>query len=236
MEDELPHRRVIRRSEIAGGGPDMGRILSLSDGIFAFAMTLLVLELTVPVLPATLTKNSPSGVLNGWLGAALIRDIPTFSAFALAFVLIGLWWMIHTRTFARIRRWDQTLLWLNLVFLLMIAITPFILGVLENPAYGETTVAVAVYAGAEGFTGFVLVAMWWYASEGHRLIDPELDAALIRYYREIGVGRASVFVLSFALAFWNPQVALYSFVLVFVAQYAVQRRHNVERRHRGERA
>jgi uncharacterized membrane protein len=228
MEDEETPVAGLRRTDLEVGGPDLGRILSLTDGIFAFAMTLLVLELTLPVLPMALVQ-APVHSINGWLGAALIRDIPTFVAYAFAFLIIGVWWMVHLQTFARIRRWDRRLVWMNLVFLMLIAITPFILGILESPSYGLTPVGVAVYAGTEAVTGLLLVAMWFYASEHHRLIDPAMDPALIRYYRELGLGRSAVFLVSFGLAFWNPMVALYSVVLVFVAQLLVRRRHHVQR-------
>ncbi len=124
-------RRHLRHLDTRIQGEDLGRIVSLSDGVFAFALTLLVLSLTVPLPKAPAMTFS-----NGQLGAALGADWYTFLAYGFAFVMIALWWSIHNRTFYYIAKFDSTLVWLNLLLLAQIAVMPFVLGVFATYGFG----------------------------------------------------------------------------------------------------
>ncbi len=124
-------------------GDDLSRLLSLSDGVFAFAFTLLVLQLTVPVID---TSGLSDGQISQRLAGALGGEVPAILAFALGTIFIGLQWVVHHRTFRDIRRYDPILLWLNLGFLATVAINPFLLGVFIR--YPTTSAAVMLYGGA----------------------------------------------------------------------------------------
>src|SRR5713226_10354308 len=89
------------------------RVESFSDGVFAIAITLLVLELKVP----------PAG--NSQLSTLLIRQWPSYVAFLASFAFIGIMWINHHRLFTLIRRSDHTLLVLNLLLLLGVTVVPF---------------------------------------------------------------------------------------------------------------
>jgi uncharacterized membrane protein len=93
-------------------------VLALSDGVFAIAMTLLVLNIAVPDL-------GPSPPPQEGLRAVGVDVIPRVVTFAVSFFLAGMYWMIHHRTFQYIRRVDQPLLWLNLAALMLVCLFPF---------------------------------------------------------------------------------------------------------------
>ena len=107
-----------------GTGDDISRILALSDGVFAFARTLLVLTLTVPAFDPTLTADQASRALWGYLWSP--AGYRPFLGYLFAFLMIAIWWMAHHRTFRYIERYDRTLVWLNLFLLLEIAVMPFV--------------------------------------------------------------------------------------------------------------
>ncbi len=176
-------------------GGDLSRIISLSDGVFAFALTLLVLSLAVPSFPSGLTSSE----LSGHLGRALQRDYPAFLGYAFAFFMIATWWVVHHRTFSYIRRYTGVLIGINMALLLEIAVMPFVLTVYS--LYSETQVAVALFSATQAITGLTAGALWGYATYHHQLVDPELDDRLIRYYRLRGLVTPVVFGLAFAVSF-----------------------------------
>ena len=92
---------------------ETSRIEAFSDGMFAIAITLLILEVKVPV-PA-----------EGHLAQGLVKQWPSYLAFVLSFVYIGVMWMNHHRMFTHIRRSNDTLLVLNLLLLLGVTAVPF---------------------------------------------------------------------------------------------------------------
>lgn len=195
----------------AGMGDDLSRILSLSDGIFAFAMTLLVIQLTVPsgVCQTLVSSNACSSAL----ASALADHRVVFFAYVLTFLIISLWWTSHTRVFRFIRQFDGLLVWLNLLFLLTIAVSPFALGVFQ--AYSETRVAVILFAGVEATSGLLLSATWWYAQH-ERFIVPHADPRVLRYLSlRIGLSPLA-FVVSIPVALVDANVAPYVWFGIFL--------------------
>ncbi len=154
-----------RRSEYG-----LGRVLAISDGVFAFAVTLLVLDLFVPVL-------SP-GALSADLWEALSQEYISFFNYLLSFLIAGVWWNAHHRNFGLIRSSDSTLRWLNLLFLAWIALLPFFTKILDQ--YNNLQIAVVLYATDQAAAGLFITLSWWYASRNHRLIDRNLKNGKIR--------------------------------------------------------
>src|SRR5215467_3231249 len=107
MDDEQRLRSYDRKH-------DPTRVLALSDGVFAIAITLLVLEIHVPDLSGGET-----------LGQALQDVRPSFVAFLISFVVIAIAWAGHRDFFSLIRRTDRNLVWLNILYLLPISVLPF---------------------------------------------------------------------------------------------------------------
>ena len=99
------------------------RIETLSDGIFAIVMTLLILEFHVPNLPS----NAP----NVEVAPALMALWPKFISYIVAFVSLGFFWVGHHIMYHGIRRADRTLLWLNIFFFMFVSLLPFSTSVLN---------------------------------------------------------------------------------------------------------
>src|SRR6266487_2297011 len=125
-----------QRSEMSAA---LERLIFLSDGVFAIAITLLVLDIT-PLIPAHLSQTELSGLL---LSSELWRPIATY---ALSFIILSVYWTTHQRIFHYIKRSDNVLTWLNVFFLLCIAFLPVPTKVLG--LQGDQQAAVVFYVGS----------------------------------------------------------------------------------------
>jgi uncharacterized membrane protein len=140
---------------------ETARIEAFSDGVFAIAITLLILEIKVP---------APK---QGNLAAALLRQWPSYVAFLLSFVYIGVMWINHHRMFTLIRRSTDALLVLNLLLLLGVTVVPFPTAVLAAHlgGPGEQTAAL-VYNATFVVLAIFFNLLWRYAIK-HRLVHEQ---------------------------------------------------------------
>ena len=150
---------------------DSTRVEAFSDGVFAIAATLLVLELAVPT------------VRDGF-AAALTDEWAAYIAFVAAFANIGVLWMGHHTAFSRIVAADSGLLWRNLVLLLTVAVTPFPTAVIAS-AYrvgstADQSVAVISYAIVGMGWGLALLLLFGYLGSHRYLVDPSTPPHFFR--------------------------------------------------------
>jgi uncharacterized membrane protein len=184
------------------------RLEALVDGVFAVVMTLLILTLTVP--------REPAGVSHAVLAKRLGHDLYTLRftllAYAISFVVSGVYWVGHHNQFEAIQRTDRVLLWITIVFLLSVTGIPFSTALLG--AYPDQQIAVVVYGGNLVVIGLVLSLQWRYATRGYRLIDQDLDPLLIRHAaRRILIG-PSAYLLAIGLSFISATTSIAIYVLV----------------------
>lgn len=189
------------------------RVTAFSDAVFAIAMTLLVLDLRAPDLPAKHSAGDLWHALAQW---------SSYAAFVLSFLVIGIYWLIHHHAFRQIRHVNGTLLWLNLIFLLGVTFIPYPTSVFDH--YGDEQPAVMLYAGTMAVVGFVWAALWFYATRDPHLIAPDADAAEIAAGRRRALTAPLVFLLSLGVAWFNPTLATYTWLLLFVANIAGRNR------------
>ncbi len=178
--------------------------MAISDGVFAFAVTLLALSLIAPALSTGAHQNE------------LVTDLmdmgPTFLSYFVSFFVIASWWRGHNRVFAHIKRCNSTLISLNFYFLLCITLIPFLTNLIIQ--YGNFELATILFAAMQVVTGAMLIIIWVYASRNHRLIDPRLDARVIKfnYHRETVV--IVIFLVSIPIAFFSTTLAQISWVAI----------------------
>jgi len=118
-------------------GRSLERLTALSDGLFAVAMTLLVLDLRVPVSKAG-SVSSEHG-----LWEALLKLGPSFAAYLLSFTMLGTFWLAQHTLLGILGRCDRTLTWINLGFLFVVSLLPFSAALLANNVH--LRLAVGVY-------------------------------------------------------------------------------------------
>lgn len=207
----------------AHSGEDLGRVFGLSDGIFAFALTLLVLQLTVPaaVCAGTATSPAPSASQCSVLvNQALAHEYTSFIYYAEAFIIIGVWWVIHHRQFRFIGRYDGRLVAMNLAFLGTIAIAPFVLGLYLN--YPDTVAGSFLFATEQAAAGFLLLALWVHA-ERRGLLNDDADGSTRRYIRLRGTLLPSCFAVGMAVALVAPAGVQFVWLAALVVSFSVRR-------------
>jgi uncharacterized membrane protein len=135
---------------------DLGleRVEAFSDAIFAFAATLLALTIAVPSAEEASFSRS--------LLRALQAALPSFVTFAVTFVVLGEAWVSHHRMFRMFRRADHTLVWLNLLLLLVVAFSPFPTALLGRAlGHNGAWVAATLYGTTWTVGGLLFNAVWW---------------------------------------------------------------------------
>jgi len=186
------------------------RLLFFSDAVFAIAITFLALDLRLPA------GETGQHVADAALWRALGELWPKYLSFLVSFMVIGLYWQGHHRMFRLINRFDDRLVWINLLFLLCIVVIPFPTTVLGEHA--NAPAAVILYAGVLALTGLLQAAIWRYATRRRRLVDTTLGADLYRHLVRVVSARMLVaplvFLLSMALAHRSPACAEYSWILI----------------------
>jgi TMEM175 potassium channel family protein len=177
---------------------EFNRIVSFSDGVFAIAITLLVLGLTVPPHKSDLRR-------------ALLNNQDDFIAYAISFAVLGRYWLAHHRFFSSLERFDGRLMTLNLVYLACIALVPFTASVLGD--YASHTEAVVLYA-----INMIAVSATFYAqliySTRAGLVRPEARA-VERQNAPVNLVVVGVFALSIPVAFLSPLAAMLMWLTIF---------------------
>jgi uncharacterized membrane protein len=191
-----PQSRSTRRP-IARGGEEFARVLAFSDGLFAIAMTLLVVGIAVPTL------SSPGD--EGQLWSAL-RDIDSaFVSFFISFAVIGRYWIAHHQFFRLLREMDYGLIWLNMAYLAFVAFLPFPTAVLGT--YFENPVSIVVYAVAIAVVSGLEVVMLRHAYR-HRLIEREIPEDVYRWGVLLSTVPIVFFLGSIPFAFLSSTLAV----------------------------
>ena len=187
----------------AGRGDDTSRIEAFSDAVFAIAITLLIIEIGVPHL-----DDEPPGTT---LPQALFGLWPSYLAYVISFLQIGVIWANHHNRFRFIERSDHGLLFLNILFLMCVAFVPFPTALLAEYLEGtaaERETAGVIYAGTLAVTAVFFTLLWIYAATNRRLVDRSLDTSLLRAMTRRYLLGTVAYVFVFLLAFVNVAASL----------------------------
>lgn len=180
----------------------LDRIVFFSDAVMAIAITLIVVQISVP------------RVSDSEIGAALSDGWPEYISFLLSFWVIGIYWFWHHVMFRSIVRYDTVFIWLNLLFLLCVAFLPFPTAVLGE--YGNESPAVVAYAATITLTGMASAALWWYATRDRRLVSRSLSDEDLRLFRRRSLVTPLVFAASIPIAVVHPTTAKLVWILSFI--------------------
>jgi uncharacterized membrane protein len=180
---------------------ETGRIEAFSDGVFAIAITLLVLDLKVPL---------PEGsVSTARLEAVLLNQWPAYLAFLTSFIAILIMWVNHHALFKLVARSDTLFMFANGFLLLVVTAVPFptslVADYLTTPAAG---LAVAVYAGVFVVSGISFNLLWFWAAYNHHLLKSTVSPAQVRAFSRIYPLGIPIYLAAAILAFWNPYVSV----------------------------
>ncbi len=176
-----------------------GRLETFADGVFAIAATLLILDV--------------HRTNDGSVASSLVHAWPSYLAYAISFLTIGIIWVNHHTVMKQIDRVDRTFLFLNVIFLMVVAFSPFPTRVLAETlrdgskaaafAYGLTFTAMAMTYGA----------LWFYAATGRRLIAESAEQRVVS-----GISRSfAPGSVIYGLATLSSLVSAYLAVVLYAA-------------------
>ncbi|HEU0019237.1 MAG TPA: TMEM175 family protein [Thermoleophilaceae bacterium] len=191
-----PHRQSPRRQPIARGDEEFARVLAFSDGLFAIAMTLLVVGIAVPEL-----SNPDEREL--WDALADLES--AYVSFFISFVVIGRYWIAHHQFFRLLSRLDYGLIWINMIYLAFVAFLPFPTALLGT--YFENPVSVAVYAVSIAIVSGLEVLLLRHAHR-HRLLERQLPEDVYRWGVLLSSTPVLFFLGSIPIAFASTTVAV----------------------------
>jgi uncharacterized membrane protein len=178
---------------------DTQRLEAFSDGVFAIAITLLIIEIGVPHVDADQS-----------LSHELRRLWPSYAGYVVSFLTIGVMWINHHNMFKDIVRVDHTLLVLNLLLLLGVAFVPFPTAVVAEyvrAKHHETEAALA-YGGTFVSIAVFFDALWLYASTGMRHIDEHVSEARVRSRTVRYLPGPILYAVGLPFAFVSPWIPL----------------------------
>jgi len=187
------------------------RIEAFSDGVFAIAITLLVLEIHVPERP------------EHGLGRALLDQWPAYASYVVSFLIVGIIWVNHHAVFDHLERADRPLLYLNLLLLLFIGLIPWPTNVLATYMHeggADERVAAVLYSLTMTLMGATFGALWVYASRHAGLLRDTLSREEIATRTRRFVIGAPLYALTVAVALVSAPLCL-ALNALLAAYYAV---------------
>jgi uncharacterized membrane protein len=186
---------------------ETNRLEAFSDGVFAVAITLLVLNIKPP-------PDTKLGDMQLW--SALLAQLPTMLAFVTSFATIGIMWINHHRLFNHIKRTDTGLMLLNLLLLLVIVFIPYPTALVAqqyalNP---ETHAAALLYSGTSVILAICFNILWRYAAYHNRLLGKDADTRAVKAISRQYLGGPLLYLIAFGLAFVNVAASIICILLL----------------------
>lgn len=202
---------------------ETGRVEAFSDGVFAVAITLLILNIEIP--DASVTKD---------LGSYLLGQWPMLLAFVASFFTIGIMWINHHKMFTRIKYIDNNLLLFNLFLLLVIVFIPYPTALVaeQYKNYPTGHLAAVVYSGTNIILALCFNLLWRYAAHNNRLLRKDVDPQdVLAINRQYLLG-PFIYLLAFGLAWINVPASLLLNLLLaifFVLPHRAKRHSSPEK-------
>jgi uncharacterized membrane protein len=184
-------------------GQSLERLAALSDGVFAIAMTLLVLDLHVPAAGGVSSEHD--------LWRALTQLAPRFVAYLMSFLTLGIFWVGQQTQLSRFTRCDRDLAWIHIGFLLAVSMTPFSTALLAE--FISYRVALLIYWLNIVLLGLALFASWRYATGAGLLKDDTNEEIRHAVERRIIIAQA-LYAVGALLCIVNTYLSIAVIVLV----------------------
>jgi uncharacterized membrane protein len=186
----------------AGGGVlGLTRVAALCDGVFAIAMTILVLEIVVPTAETVPADELPS---------ALRNVAPQVLVYVISFINLGVLWVGQHNQYHFIARADRWFLWINIGYLLLVSFMPLSTALLGH--YPLNRLALFVYGANLLAATLVLALHWHYATAGGRLIAGRLSPGVVRLAHRRILGSAAAYAIALVLSLLLPVAGLALFL------------------------
>jgi len=189
-------------------------VISFSDAIFAFAITLMTLSIDIPDLPTNLTQSE---LLN-----ELYALYPQFESYIISFAVIAIFWVSYHQVFNHIKGSHITMVYLNLIFLLLITLLSLSTSLIIN--YDTYQIPYIIYNLIVIITSFLLALIWWYATK-NKFLDKNLHPFFIKGLMANLMSIPIVFTISIILSFVNLNIGQYFWLLIIPINIAIRHKY-----------
>jgi uncharacterized membrane protein len=191
------------------------RVISFSDAVFAFAITLMALSIDIPDLPTHLTQSE--------LLDKLYDLYPQFESYVISFAVIAIFWVSYHQVFNHIKGSHITMVYLNLLFLLLITLLSLSTSLVIN--YGTYQIPYIIYCFIVIMTSSLLATIWWHATRNKRLVDKNLHPFFIKGVLVNLMSIPIVFTISIIISFVNLDIAQYFWLIIAPLNITIKRRY-----------
>ena len=182
------------------------RLEALVDGIFAFAMTLLVLSIDLPA-------SIPTASANQAILKYLIDLMPRLGSYVIVFLILGMLWYAHQRTFHFIKYIDTNILWINLIFLMFIALAPLTTNLAGD--YGNFQMGILPMEIHILIMNLIFGYMWYYTISRPEMLSHELNSLEIARAKERIIFQITTALAAICISFISPAWSTLPYILLF---------------------
>jgi uncharacterized membrane protein len=189
-------------------------VISFSDAVFAFAITFMALSVDIPDLPTDLTQSE--------LLDKLYDLYPQFESYIISFAVIAIFWVSYHQVFNHIKGSHITMVYLNLLFLLLITLLSLSTSLVIN--YGTYQIPYIIYCFLVIMTSLLLALIWWYATK-NKYLDKNLHPFFIKGVMANLMTIPIVFTISIIISFVNLNIAQYFWLVIVPLTIAIRRRY-----------
>ena len=179
-------------------------LISFSDAVFAFAITLMALSIDIPDLPLGLSQSQ--------LSDRLYDLYPQFEDYIISFAVIAVFWVSYHRVFNHIEGSHISMVYLNMLFLLLVTLLSLTTSIVTN--YSSYQIPFIIYCIVVIMASSLLVLIWWYATKDHRLVDKNMHPLFIKGIFFVLLSIPLVFGISMVISFIDLDVAQYFWLAI----------------------
>jgi uncharacterized membrane protein len=191
---------------------DTKRLETLVDGIFAIAMTLLVLSLAVPQISGPLSNQAVEDTL--------YQLLPNLVALVMSFLLLAIFWNIHHRVFKHIKYVNGVILWINIIFLLFIVLVPFSSSLVGD--YGNYPISHIIFnLNLLGIALFLYLN--WFFAEKSDFIHENVDSSHIIMIKKVNALFIIIALCALTLSFVLPHWSEWMYILILPLEVVIKK-------------
>jgi uncharacterized membrane protein len=190
-------------------------VISFGDAIFAFAITLMTISIDIPDFPPNLTESQ--------LLSRLYDMYPQVESYIISFAVIAVFWISYHQVFNYIKGSPISMVYLNLLFLLLITFLSITTSLVIN--YGSYQIPYIIYCVVVIMTSSLLALIWWYATKDYRLIDKNINPLLVRGLMVNLLLVPFIFAISILVSFFDLDIAQYFWLIIVPLNIAVRRKY-----------
>lgn len=190
-------------------------VISFSDAVFAFAITLMAISIDIPDLPTNLTQSQLVDKLYGMY--------PQFESYLISFAIIAIFWISYHQVFNHIMGSPIQMVYLNLLFLMLITLLSLSTSLVIN--YGSYHIPYIIYCTIVIMTSSLLAVIWWYATRDRKLINKNIHPLFVKGVMVNLLSLPAVFSLSIFVSFMDLNIAQYIWLGIVPLSFIIRKKY-----------